>query len=305
MSIKRPHEKRVALNLIGGEPMLHPKIETILAELHQTYNEKYKANWKLDVCVTTNGAIGTNTIERCVNYIDTWSISYHTEALEKQKELTLANIRKLHSLNKRLEVRVMAPSDNTKFSEASSVHTTLVSEGVNALIKPITGSTYQSEKTEYLKIFWKGKDVDDIKEYSTDKGIACCSDRLLILNSNTKERTNFIPMNNFEDWYCGLNLSFLFVDHNSRVYHNNSCHVSYNTSKEDPIGTSDNYEQILTTLREHIANKSIPVVVCPKNLCTSCGMCAPKAKTKEEFVKIMSMHLSDVTLLDFEAHQPN
>ena len=303
LSIKRPHERRIALNLIGGEPMLHPDIELILSELHKEYNAKYKDKFKLSVCVTTNGTIGTNVIKRCVEYIDFWTVSYHTEALKKQKEICLATIRTIASLGKKIEVRVMAPADQSKFNEASGVHTELLSEGINSLLKPISEDVYKQENTEYLKIFWYGKNVNQVKEYTITEGITCCTNRPLLLNSDTKEKTNFIPTNNFNGWYCGLNFSFLYVNHLGEVYHNTGCYVSHKTNTEEPIGTIDNYETILTELRAYISTGSIPVILCPRTSCKNCGMCAPKASTKEEFSKIMSMHLTDVSLLDFETHR--
>lgn len=302
LSIKRPHERRVGLNLIGGEPMLHPDIEFILAELHREYNEKYKHRWKLSICVTTNGTVGTNVIERCLDYIDFWTISYHTEALKKQKEICLNSIRAISSRGKKVEVRVMAPAEQVKFDEASAVHSQLLSEGINALLKPISEDFYPEQSANKLKVFWIGQNLETVKDYTIDKGITCCTNRPLTLSSNTKERANFIPTNNFNGWYCGLNFSFLYVNHLGEVYHNTGCFVSYKTNTVEPLGTVDDADRIISELKHHITNKNIPVIVCPRHECKNCGMCAPKANTKEEFLKIMSMHLIDTSVLDFNAH---
>ena len=298
LSAKLKHERRMSLNLIGGEPFAHPDIVDILEYIRQVYVVKYKDNFKLSVCVTTNGIIGPNALARSIDLVDFWTVSYHTEALDKQKELTLDTINALYQGKKILEVRVMAPSDPAKFAESQRVHSQLVNTGVTALMKPIMGDQYASNQAGYMKIFWKTK--EEIQQYNTATGITCCSERPLILNEDKNHRTNFIPDNNFRDWYCALNWNFLSVNHFLEVFLNTHCHVSNQTNKEEPLGTIADADRILKQLQEQIDNKSVPVIQCPKKICHGCGMCAPKAKTKEEMTKIMKKHLVDVSILDFK-----
>ena len=299
LSVKPKYEQAASLNLIGGEPFTHPDIEEILTYANTLYKERYEHKWRLSVCLTTNGIAGNNLLKKCLPYVDKWTVSYHTESLPKQKELTLQNIHMLHQSSDNFEVRVMAPPDKDKFDDARSVHSLLISQGINALMKPINTKEYGRDETRYLKSFWNNKNTDVDSTYSTEKGITCCSERPLVIDSNRKNPTNFIPMNNFEGWYCALNWNFLHIDKNSRVFHNSSCHITYGSSKEEPIGTIDNYEEILDRLKTQIDNKTVPVVICPKQACQGCGMCATKAKTKEEFEKLMKFHLTDTSILNY------
>lgn len=300
LGLKLKHERRAALNLIGGEPFAHPDIIDILEYIRDVYTKKYQDHWKLSVCVTTNGLIGSNAMEKSIGLIDYWTVSYHTETLPKQKELSLTAIKTLHTCKQNFEVRVMSPVDAGKFQEAKAVHSELVSLGINALMKPIHNDQYSSEQTNYFKIFWKSKHKDQISEYNTSSGITCCSNRPLILNSDKSNSTNFIHNNKFQDWYCTLNLNYLFVDHLFNVYHNISCRVSSLTNKLEPIGNFNNYNAIIKTLHAQINHKSVPVVKCPKEFCVGCGMCATKSQNKTDLIQLMKNHLVDVSILDFK-----
>lgn len=298
MTAKTKHHRRASLNLIGGEPFIHPNILEILQYVHQLHQTKYQSRWKLSVVVTTNGLFGNNLLKKCIGLIDQWTVSYHAETLPKQKALILKNIRTLHNSNQRLEVRVLAHPDVEKFKEAQNVHMTLVNEGVTALMKPIIDHKYKKDETQYFKIFWQGDRKEEITNYCTTKGITCCSDRPLIFNREKERKVNFIPDNNFKGWYCALDWTYLFLNRHGQVFHT-SCRVSQPTGKIEPIGTSANYQAIINKLKDQIEEKKVKPVVCPKDLCYGCGMCAPKSRTKEEFKEIMKDQLLDVSMLDF------
>jgi len=299
LMLKHKHERRVALNLIGGEPFSHPDIVPILEYIANQYQDNYKDRWKLSTCITTNGLIGDRALKKVIDLIDFWTVSYHTETLEKQKELTLSTITTLHENNQHLEVRVLAPNAKEKFDEAQKIHSMLISQGINALFKPIHDDVYTSTQTEYFKVFWITKNKNQITNYNTSNGITCCTNRPLILNGDKVKKTNFIPINNFHGWYCALNLNFLSVDHLLDVYHNNSCHVSSLSNLDEPIGTVFEYKKILDILRSQVQTNSVPVVKCPKNLCFGCGMCATKAQNKEDFTKLLEKHLVDTSIIKF------
>lgn len=303
LSLKKPYEKTLAINFIGGEPMLHPEIDVILEHLHNSYQQIYKDQFKLSTVITTNGTAGSNMFAKCINYVDRWTVSYHTESLPRQKEICLQNIDFLQSSDKMLEVRVMAPNNGQQFEEAQQVHSELKTKNVNALLKPITGADYTENQTVKFKTFWMSKHIDDLDNYQTNKGITCCTDRPLVLNRDRKEKTNFIPSNNFKGWYCGVTFHYLYVDHLGDIWHNNACHVSYETNKSEPTGNLANADSVIQSLRNKIANGAVPVQICPNDLCKGCGMCAPKAKTKEEFLQVMKLHLDNTDILDLSYHE--
>jgi hypothetical protein len=299
LSLKHKHERRVALNLIGGEPFFHPDIVEILEYINSEYKSKYQDKWKLSVAVTSNGLIGDRALARALDLIDYWAISYHTESLPKQKDLTISTIQKLHSHTKNLEVMVMAPSDIEKFTEASSVHSVFLGQGIHSLLKPLHKTQYSTDQTNTFKVFWKTKNKEQITNYTTSSGITCCSNRPLVLNGDNKNLINFIPSNNFRDWHCTINLNFLHVDHLRNVYHNSGCLVSSLTGKIEPIGTISEYEKILDTLSNQVMQKSVPVIKCPRDVCYGCGMCATKARSQDDLTDLMRTHLMDVSVLKF------
>ena len=301
LSAKRKHEQRLALNLIGGEPFTHPNAPEILEYIRNTYNEHYATRWNLSLGVTTNGIVGKTQLERCANLVDYWTVSYHTETTQKQKEITLKTIRFLYSKGRNPEVRVMAPPDDEKFNEAMGIHLKLKADGVTALIKPINLAEYNKPvPLSYFKTNWKIKSDDNINDYSTKKGIACCSERPLILNNDRSQPTNFIPTSEFKNWFCAVNWNFLSINHKSEVFHA-SCQVSMETSKIEPIGTIDESDVILKRLSEQINNKTVPVIRCPRESCTlGCGMCSIKASSKDEFIELLKIRLADTSILRFD-----
>ena len=298
LSVRPKYEQAASLNIIGGEPFTHPNIDTILEYANTLYKSQYKDKWRLSVCLTTNGLAGNNLLKKCLPYVDKWTVSYHTETLPKQKDLVLQNIQLLHETTSNFEVRVMAHPDKEKFDEAAAVHSSLVKQGIHALMKPVTKVEYDKKQTHYLQSNWTRKNIDSTVNYNTTKGITCCSDKPLVLDNDRANTTNFIPMNNFEGWYCALNWNFLYVNELGKVYHNNTCYLSYNSNLEEPIGTIENAAEILSRLKLQLDSKKVPVVVCTRSVCHGCGMCATKAKTKEDFLKLMKFHLTDTSILD-------
>jgi MoaA/NifB/PqqE/SkfB family radical SAM enzyme len=309
LSVKPLYERRAALNLIGGEPFAHPDIVDILKYSHELYQREYRERWKISVVITTNGLAGPKIVDRCRDFIDQWTISYHTETLEKQKSLVIKNIMNLHNKGQKVEVRVMAHPQPDKFQEAQSVHEMLKAKGVNALFKPINKANYDNAR--YFRINWQTKKTsqnDDLNSsYNTDKGICCCAERPLILDHDRSKVVKFIPDNNFKGWYCALNWHFLFVEYDKNVYHNMSCRISHKTGRREPIGTIDDYDKILDDLQQQIQDKKVKVLRCPKDRCVGCGMCATKASTVQGLREAMKHRLIDVDILDFAdiEGQPN
>lgn len=302
LSIKRKHARKLAINFIGGEPMIHPNVIEILVYLKEQYKKYYKDDYHLSVCMTSNATFGSNILSKCLPYIDLWTLSYHTEANQKQKDLVLKNIKKIKDENKRLQVRVIAPEKDELFFEASSIHKELLDMDVNALLKPCYNRMYDADKTGYLKTFWIGQNLQQDQEYKTDRGTTCCAERPLNVNNDRKKQVTFLQSNRFHTWYCGLMFRYLYVDWLGRIYQNSVCQISYETNLPEPIGHVDNYELVLENLNKKIEDRDIPVIVCPYETCTVCGMCAPKAKNKEEFTKIMKINLEDVNILNFSTH---
>jgi len=327
MSVRKPYEKFVTLNLLGGETLIHPDIQEILEYMSELYETTYKDKWKLTTYVITNGVVGKTVLEKCLPIIQYWTVSYHTESLPKQKAMTLETIYLLKKHNKSFEVRLLAHSDPLKFKECQDLAERFNQDGIKTLIKPIGVTikhgietdwkdkdgakfhSYTKEQSEFIANYWNEnnkKSINTIKlqDMTTvnDKfivssaGYPCCSEKALCINSNRRNPVSHVPITQFRNWYCSVNWYFLFVkQHSGLIYHNTSCMVNPETNAVGSIGSIDEADQILEKFKNQLETKTVPVIQCPKINC-GCGICAPKANSKEDFKKIIKIHLDESVL---------
>ena len=61
--------------------------------------------------------------------------------------------------------------------------------------------------------------------------------------------------------------------------------------KVAPIGNLKHADTLLETTKNHLQNKTMPVIQCKKASCW-CGLCAPKAKNLGTFNSIMEKYKS-------------
>ena len=73
------------------------------------------------------------------------------------------------------------------------------------------------------------------------------------------------------------------------VYTNKDCRTS-TTGRVEPLGNINNYSKIIDTLKAQLENNDMPIIECIKKTCL-CGFCAPKASTKDEFMKLIKRHV--------------
>lgn len=322
MSFRKKHAKYVTLNLLGGEVMAHPDIEELLEFADNLYQEKYKERWHLTRHIITNGIVGKKTLTKCLPFIDKWLISYHTETNQKQKDMCLESIDTIHSSGKLSSVRIMCPSDPEKFKECLELEKNLKDRNIKYELKAIgttvthlnsysweknkkTVHAYEKEQAVHFIKYWKQDEdsllentvkVNDNKYVIASAGYPCCNEKPLCTNFNRKNPVVFLPRSEFKDWHCSVNLYFLYIkQYEKTIYHNTSCFVRPSDNTVNPIGTLADCETILTELDNQIKTNSVPVVTCPKNLC-GCGKCAPKALNKEDFRKIIKIHLDETVL---------
>ena len=155
---------------------------------------------------------------------------------------------------------------------------------------------YSQQQVQWFSKLYKDKtfgapenllqDKSDLK--LTDVGRACCGGRQVCTNKNLKQR-HFYVENKFPDWYCSVNHFFLFVKQvNGEVFVNKDCKMNFD-GQVGPIGTLNNTQQILSTLRHQLETNSLPVIQCKKKQCF-CGLCAPKAKDQKTYNSIMEKY---------------
>ena len=67
MQHKKPVQRKVVLNVYGGESLFHPNIEEILKACHEKY-KVYKERWELTITTTTNAVINKSIWNRIIQH---------------------------------------------------------------------------------------------------------------------------------------------------------------------------------------------------------------------------------------------
>lgn len=294
----KPSQRKVVLNVYGGESLFHPDIVEILEQVRARY-QPYQDRWYLTVSCTTNGVVGSRQFARIIPLIDYFSMSYHAEGMDKQQQMYFDNMLALKQANKPVKAIVMMHnklwSDSEKAIEFCKTHNIdylakVVDTPVNKEFK------YESEQLEYMKVFWMTKAELDPDRNVLEQGRACCGGRKLSVNNDLRSRVTYVGRQGFRGWSCSVNWYFLFVEQlTGLVYTNKDCKTS-TTGRVEPLGTLDNCQDIIDTVK-HQLDTGMPVIRCVKNRC-ACGYCAPKAETHEDFLNLLGRHLVDLRVLD-------
>jgi len=277
---QRPESQRFAnLNIQGGESIFHPKILDILKYVKE---KKNNYNWYMGVATITNAVIGKNLWQRVVEYIDYYTISYHPEASKRSKELVKNNILYLKNKDKAFSISVMMHpkhwdnciefiewcKDNNIPYNARQIDHHWLDMRFN----------YNAEQSEYLigrKVTTKDKLLYGLaKGLNLSKtGRACCGGNTLCASGC---ETNYVEGNNFKGWHCSVADYFLYIRQvTGEVFTNKDCKMNYN-GNVGPIGYLYDTDSII----EKMHNNGI---ICKKSSCW-CGLCAPKARTKQLFI---------------------
>jgi len=305
MEHKKPTQKKVILNVYGGESLFHPSIVEILIACREKY-KKYSDNWELTITTTTNAIITKKIWEKITPLIDEFTVSYHAENLEKQEKLFFDNLMSLKNLNKRVKCVIMMHYSPDKWNKSVNAINFCQANDIRYIAKPLDNSdvSYNNDQFEYMKNFWlettNVKNIEESEErlkiidkkttISVNEGRACCGGRKLALNNDLRSSVTFVPRQGFRDWYCSVNWFFLFIQQvTGKVYTNKDCRTSLN-SKVEPLGNLKNSDDILLELKTLLDNKTMPIIKCVKSICL-CGYCAPKAENLEDFKDLISRNV--------------
>jgi pyruvate-formate lyase-activating enzyme len=300
MNTKPRGIRYVVLNVYGGESLHHPDIVAILNQVRKKY-QPYADRWHLTVTTTTNAIISDKKLKQIIPFIDEFTVSYHTESTDKQKQQFKNNVLTIAKLGKRQKCIVMLHPDH--FQEATDMIRWLTENNINMLPKQIDGNTgangdriYNQSQVKWFDKFYSLKSFgqspgilqDKQESHLTDIGRACCGGRQTCTNQNYKQR-HFYVDNKFPDWYCSVNHFFLYVKQvNGEVFVNKDCKMNFNGTTGS-IGNLNNTKEILSTLQTQLGNNSLPIIQCKKYNCF-CGLCAPKAKDLNTYNKIMEKY---------------
>jgi len=308
MKHKKPSQRKVVLNVYGGESLFHPNIVEILTACR----EKHKGyDWYLTITCTTNGIVGKTQWNRIVTLVDEFTVSYHAENMPKQKQQYKDNVLYLKENNKRFKCVVMMHNNAELFADSEEIIEFCKTNELRYVAKPLDNHqiewAYTPDQYNKLKTFWISKVPEkqkleyvksisnvgtDEKVLSINEGRPCCGGRKLSLNNDLKSSVSFVPRQGFQGWSCSVNWFFLFVRQlDGAVYTNKDCMTS-TSGKIEPLGYLSDTAKILTTLQNQLDNHAMPVIQCVKEICM-CGFCAPKAENKQEFLELIKRNVPE------------
>jgi hypothetical protein len=298
MNTKPKGIQYVILNVYGGESLHHPDIVDILSQIRTKY-QPYADRWHLTVTTTTNAIISNKKLKQIIPFIDEFTVSYHAENTDKQKQQFRDNVLTIANTFKRQKcIVMMSPSH---FQNATDMIEWLTQNNIKMLPKQVDGNVnviYNQSQVQWFNKFYDSKTFGQpaslLQDASlghltlTNIGRACCGGRQTCANQNYKQRHVYVE-NKFPDWYCSVNHFFLFVKQvNGEIYVNKDCKMNFDGTV-GPIGNLSDTKKILSILQNQLDNNSLPVIQCKKYKCL-CGICAPKAKSLETYNKIMEKY---------------
>jgi hypothetical protein len=303
MNTKPKGIRYVILNVYGGESLYHPDIVDILSQIKTKY-QPYSDRWHLTVTTTTNAIIPDKKLQKIIPYIDEFTVSYHPECTDKQKQQFRDNLLTIAQSGRRQKCVVLMHQEQELFQDATDMITWLTENNIRILPKQLDGNSglkgnkriYNQSQVQWFSNLYSSKSfgqptslLQDKEESNlTDVGRACCGGRQTCTNQNYKQRHSYVD-NKFSDWYCSVNHFFLFVKQvNGEIYVNKDCKMNFDGTV-GPIGNLSNTAKILSTLQNQFDTNSLPVIQCKKDKCW-CGLCAPKAKNLETYNSIMEKY---------------
>lgn len=289
---KTPSLRKVVLNVYGGESLHHPDIVTILEAAHERHK---KYDWPLTITTTTNAIVTPAKLSQVMPFVDHWTVSYHTENNEKQKQQFKDNLLALKAAGKTMKCIVLMHSEPALFEDAENMKAWLERNSIPLLPRALDHpAEWEQFKYNTQQIKWFNKlhnnDYEPVEELTdlSDVGRACCGGRSMCSNGNYKDKRIFVG-NKFPGWSCSVNWFFLYVKQvNGELYTNKDCMMNFEGGV-GPIGNLSSTEELLTKLKYQLETGTLPVIECAKNRC-DCGLCAPKAQTRELYNSIISKY---------------
>jgi MoaA/NifB/PqqE/SkfB family radical SAM enzyme len=295
MSTRPKNTKSANLNIQGGESIYHPNIIEIL---EYARNKKHEySDWDLHISLITNAVTSTNRWKNIVKLVDYFTISFHSEAMEKQHEMFRQNVLHLKESGKTFHVAVLMHPKH--WETCISMIEWCKQHDIKAVPRQLDHYwsefrfNYDDKQVEYITGIPKVPVTTKIISFFKNginlsaQGRACCSGNALCTNST--EKIKYVKGNNFKGWHCSVNRFFLYIRQSTgEIYTNKDCRMNLE-GKVGVIGYLQDAKRIVTDLKHKIETDTLPTIICKKSSCW-CGLCSPKADTKENFNNIMKKY---------------
>jgi hypothetical protein len=132
---------------------------------------------------------------------------------------------------------------------------------------------------------------EENKELGLKIGRPCCGSRTMCLSKDGEDRkSKFVDFREFKGWHCSVNWFFMHIEQQTdSVFHHQTCQAQFGQTR-GPIGKLSEGDKILAELKQYLESGTMPTIICPKHTC-GCGLCAPKASTKENYEKVIFRHV--------------
>jgi pyruvate-formate lyase-activating enzyme len=291
--------RHVVLNVYGGESLFHPDIVDILKQARAKY-QPYTGRWGLTITTTTNAVVPEHRMSEIIPLIDEFTVSYHTESTDKQKQQCKDNILAIKAAGKRIKCIVLMHNQPELFDDATEMINWCDQNDVRRLPRQLdhldqTTFLYNQNQVVWFDRLYKKRSHNTdttlpVAETNnlTEVGRSCCGGRQVCVDQNFKQRHAFVQ-NKFTGWHCSVNWFFLFVKQlTGDIYVNKDCKMSFDGTV-GPIGNLSTADSLLEQLDRQLSSDQLPVIQCAKNICL-CGLCAPKAKTLESYQSLIKKY---------------
>lgn len=302
MAIKPNGLKHVILNVYGGESLHHPDIVNILQAVRKKY-KRYQHSWNLTITTTTNAIINERKLNAIIPLIDEFTVSYHVENTDKNKQLFKRNLLKIKESGRKQKCVVLMHPEKELFDDCQTMINWLQANQIKHLprqldrygVEYVDSMDYQRHQVIWFNKLYSSKglhtDIDVQGETANlhKAGRACCGGRQMCYNQDYKSKHFFVD-NRFTDWSCSVNHFFLYVKQvNGEIFVNKDCKMNFDGTVS-PIGNLSNAQELLDKTSKWIDTDTMPVIQCKKSSCY-CGLCAPKAQTSEDYNKIFKKYI--------------
>ncbi len=292
----RTKPKNLNIAYTGGEPTIHPAFFDFVRYTKNKYPF-------ITSNITTNGCFSQTKCKEIIECVTNATISYHTEATEKEKQIVRNNIKFMSDVGYNFRVNLMFHKDY--FDECIIIADWLDEMGIKYTPRPIgdsgnkqdildgTAHVYTKEQLSWFSNYWKKGKKTEIKsktkneELATKKiGRTCCNGKCLNVKIDNKFfKQTYVPSTNFQSWNCMINWDFLFINSElNGVWHHQTCQVNLD-GHIGPIGKASEFENIIRNLKKKLSSGKMAVIKCPKTFC-GCGLCSPKALQENDAKKI-------------------
>jgi len=307
VSRRSENQRHVSLNVFGGESLFHPNIVEILNYLkNQHLGKQYK--WSLGLSTITNAVVKEKIWNRIIDLIDYFTVSYHAESTKEQQDLVKKNLISLKEKNKNYHCAIMMHPRH--WDNCQDMIKWCRDNGIKCLPRQIDHGLlnfkfyYNRQQADWFSEFYnpgcnscsKKSSIETIKNKVISivnletKGRSCCGGTPFHVNQDYNNTQTHVE-NRVKGWHCSVNYFFVFVKQvTGEVFLNKDCRVNFN-QEVGPIGHLTNQDKILSDLKEQLESDTLPTVICSKNKCW-CGLCAPKASSKEVYDQIIEKYLN-------------